>query len=76
MAQIEYELLAAVGKYKTKEGKERTATRKVGDVWMHSNGDRYIRLDPFFNFGAVERRPGSDRIFLKMTRPEGAQSDG
>lgn len=74
MAQIEYELFAAVGKYTGRDGKERTATRRVGDVLMHSNGDRYIRLDPFFNFGAVERNPGSDRIFLKMTRPEGIEN--
>jgi hypothetical protein len=70
MPQVEYELFAAVGRYQGKDGKERTSTRKVGELLTHSTGERFIRLDPFFNFGAVERKPGSDRIFLKMVKPE------
>lgn len=70
MASLEYELFAFVGKYTGKDGKERTLSRKVGEIWAHSDGERYIRLDPFFNFAAVERKPGSDRIFLKVTKPE------
>lgn len=70
MAVIEYELFAAVGKYTAQDGRKRTLTRKVGEVWTHSSGERYIRLDPYFNFGTVERKAGSDRIFLKMTKPE------
>lgn len=73
MATLEYELFAAVGKYQDQNGKDRTKTRKVGELWRHSNGEQYIQLDPFFNFGAVQRQPGSDRIFLKMTPPQGGQ---
>ena len=73
MATLEYELFAAVGKYQDQNGKDRTKTRKVGAVWRHTNGDPYVEIDPFFNFAAGERKPGSDRLFLKMTPPQGGQ---
>ncbi len=71
MAVIDAELYAAVGKYQDKDGKERTKTRKVGAIMTHSDGRRYVQLDPFFNFGAVERKPGSDRIFLSISKVDG-----
>ncbi len=73
MATVEYELFAGVGKYQDQDGKERTKLRRVGKVWRHSNGDPYMELDPFFNFGAVQRKPGSDRLFLKMAPPQGGK---
>jgi len=73
MTTIEYELFAGVGKYQDSEGKERTKLRRVGAVWRHSNGDPYMELDPYFNFGAVQRKPGSDRLFLKMAPPQGGK---
>ncbi len=70
MPSVEYEIFAAVGKYKDTTGRERTKQRLVGEVFMHSDGNRYIRLDPFFNFAACERKHGSDKLFLRCVKPE------
>ena len=57
--QAEYEIYAPVGKFE-KDGKERKNTRLVGHVYSHSDGKRFSGIDPFFNFAACERKPGSD----------------
>jgi hypothetical protein len=62
--QAEYEIYAPVGKFE-KDGKERKKTRLVGHVYSHSDGKRFIGIDPFFNFAACERKPGSDVQFLE-----------
>ena len=62
--QAEYEIYAPVGKG-VKDGKERKKTRLVGHVYSHSDGKRFIGIDPFFNFAACERKPGSDVQFLE-----------
>ncbi len=68
MAKIEYELFAKTGSYQDGDGRDRILTRKVGEIWAHSDGRRYIRLDPFFNFAGVERKTGADSIFIQMKR--------
>lgn len=65
--QAEYEIYAPVGKFE-KDGKERKKTRLVGYVYSHSDGKRFIGIDPFFNFAACERKPGSDVQFLECVR--------
>lgn len=65
--QAEYEIYAPVGKFE-KDGKERKKTRLVGHVYSHSDGKRFIGIDPFFNFAACERKPGSDVQFLECVR--------
>ena len=62
--QAEYEIYAPVGKFE-KDGKDRKKTRLVGHVYSHSDGKRFIGIDPFFNFAACERKPGSDVQFLE-----------
>jgi hypothetical protein len=63
--KVEYDLYAPVGKFAGKDGKERNKTRLVGHIYAHSDGKRFIGIDPFFSIAACERKPGSDMVFLE-----------
>jgi len=69
--QVEYEIYAPVGKFE-KDGKERRKTRLVGHVYSHSDGKRFIGIDPFFNFAACPRKDGGDVLFLECVAPKRA----
>jgi hypothetical protein len=49
------------------------ARRPQGGAECRHTTETLLEIDPFFNFAAVERRPGSDRLFLKMTPPQGGK---
>lgn len=68
MAHIEHEIYVSLGKYTETDGKQRTRKRKVGAIMRSDeNNGLYISLDAMFNFAAVERRYGSDKIYLTCT---------
>lgn len=73
MANIEYRILAPVAKYQGKDGRNRRVSRPIGEIFVHSDGRRYIALDPFFNFAACERAPGRDKLFLSCEPVEPQQ---
>lgn len=65
MAHITHDLYVSLGKYDDDEGKQRTKIRKVGEIYKNKKSEIFISLDALFNFGGLERKYGSDRVFVK-----------
>ena len=70
MPTVEYNIVASISKYKDKSGKDKVKYRQVGEVCIHSDGRRYIAIDPFFNLAACERPQGRDKVFLSLIPPD------
>ena len=66
MSRQESRIIASIGSYTDKSGRARRITREIGTIIAHSDGSRYIAMDPFFNLAACPRKPGSDKVFLSI----------
>jgi hypothetical protein len=60
MPRVTHEIHATVGQ----SGSGGRVKRLVGHVFVNQDGRMFIRLDAFFNFGALARKEGADAVFL------------
>ena len=65
---VKYNITCKVGSYE-KNGETKGKYLTVGKVMEKDNGSRFIFIDPFFNFGAVERN-GKDSVICSLMEPK------
>ena len=65
---VKYNITVKVGSYE-KDGQTKGKYQTVGKVMEKDDGSRFIFIDPFFNFGAVERN-GKDSVICSLMEPK------
>ena len=65
---VKYNITCKVGSYE-KNGETKGKYLTVGKVMEKDDGSRFIFIDPFFNFGAVERN-GKDSVICSLKEPQ------
>ena len=65
---VKYNITCKVGSYE-KNGETKGKYLTVGKVMEKDDGSRFIFIDPFFNFGAVERN-GKDSVICSLMEPK------
>ena len=65
---VKYNITCKVGSYE-KNGETKGKYLTVGTVMEKDDGSRFIFIDPFFNFGAVERN-GNDSVICSLMEPK------
>ena len=65
---VKYNITCKVGSYE-KNGETKGKYLTVGKVMEKDDGSRFIFIDPFFNFGAVERN-GNDSVICSLMEPK------
>jgi hypothetical protein len=65
---VKYNITCKVGSYE-KNGETKGKYLTVGKVMEKDDGSRFIFIDPFFNFGAVERN-GKDLVICSLMEPK------
>ena len=65
---VKYNITCKVGSYE-KNGETKGKYLTVGKVMEKDGGSRFIFIDPFFNFGAVERN-GKDSVICSLMEPK------
>jgi hypothetical protein len=74
MARKLYDLAVKTGEYTDATGQTKGRWSNVGAVVQQEDGGKFILIDPHFNFAAVQRPPGKDRVAVSMFVPEGQQN--
>ena len=65
---VKYNITVKTGTYE-KNGETKGKYATVGKVMEKDDGSRFIFIDPFFNFGAVERN-GKDSVICSLMEPK------
>ena len=65
---VKYNITCKVGSYE-KNGETKGKYLTVGKVMEKDDGSRFIFIDPFFNFGAVESN-GKDSVICSLMEPK------
>ena len=65
---VKYNITVKTGTYE-KNGETKGKYLTVGKVMEKDDGSRFIFIDPFFNFGAVERN-GKDSVICSLMEPK------
>ena len=68
MAKL-YDLAVKVGEY-LKDGKMRNRYENVGAMWEGRDGSPFITLKATFSPAAIQRKEGSDSIFVSCFTPK------
>jgi len=65
-----HDLKVAYGTYQ-KDGETKKSYRTVGAVMEDpENGNKFLFIDPTFNFAAVKREDGRDSVIVSMFEPK------
>ena len=56
-------------KYKS-NGSEKSRWTNVGALFQNDDGSMFLSLDAFFNFSALPRKEGSDRVIIGLFDPK------
>ncbi len=56
--------------YQNKEGETKNSYRTVGSLMESEDGNKFIMIDPTFNFAAVKRDEGRDMVLVSMFEPK------
>ncbi|MBR1486326.1 MAG: hypothetical protein IJ859_10000 [Synergistaceae bacterium] len=77
MATKVYDCIVATGKYKDRNGQEKTKWENVGVIWKdtdnNGNSYSYLLLKKTFNPAGIEAREGSDVIKISFAKPKQQQ---
>ncbi len=65
---VKYNITCKIGTYE-KNGETKGKYQTVGKVMEKDDGSRFIFIDPFFNFGAVNR-DGKDSVICSLMEPK------
>lgn len=67
--KVKYNITTVVGSYeKNGETKKRYVT--VGQVMEKDDSSRFILIDPTFNFAAIKREEGRDKVICSLMEPK------
>ena len=70
-AHVKYNITVKIGTYE-KNGETKGKYQTVGKVMEKDDGSRFLFIDPFFNFGAVNR-DGKDSVICSLMEPKDNQ---
>lgn len=56
-------------KYKS-NGEEKSRWQNVGELYQKEDGSLFLSLNAFFNFSALPRNEGSDRVLIPLFDPK------
>jgi hypothetical protein len=73
MAKKLYDLAVKTGEYQDATGQTKGRWTNVGAVVQQDDGGKFLLIDPHFNFAAVQRPPGKDRVAVSMFAPDSQQ---
>ena len=65
-----YDLTVATSKYTDRYGKEKSNWENIGAMFERDNGGKFITLKATFNPAGLERKAGSDSIFISLFPPK------
>ena len=54
----------------TSYGQEKSHWTNVGALFQKDDGSMFLSLDAFFNFSALPRKDGSDRVIIGLFDPK------
>ena len=54
----------------TANGQEKSRWTNVGALYQKDDGSMFLSLNAFFNFSALQRQQGSDRVIIAMFDPK------
>lgn len=69
-----YDLAVKTGEYQDRAtGQTKGRWANVGAFIQADDGGKFLLIDPHFNFAAVAREPGRDRVTVSMFGPDRGQ---
>ena len=54
----------------TVNGQEKSRWTNVGALYQKDDGSMFLSLNAFFNFSALQRQQGSDRVIIALFDPK------
>lgn len=54
----------------TFNGQEKSRQTNVGALFQNDDGSMFLSLNAFFNFSALPRKEGSDRVIIGLFEPK------
>ena len=70
-----WDLAVKAGEY-LKDGRTRNRWENIGAMWEGRDGNPYITMKATFNPAAIQRKEGSDSIFISCFEPKAGHSSG
>ena len=69
------DLAVKVGTYQAKDGSTKNRYANVGTMMENEDGNKFLLIDPTFNFAGVRLEDGKDRVLVSLFDPKQAEAE-